>query len=134
MINTVEHIEERNGEYYVRDTRVTVHSIIASWRRGTLPEHIVKQFPSTTLADVFGVVSYYLDHQQEMDTHFAETAALYEREREAERARNPAFYDEMRHRMEDVRARRKLDRPNVSHAPKSTSAGPGPVDDAERAE
>lgn len=31
MISTVEHIEERNGEYYVRDTRVTVHSIIASW-------------------------------------------------------------------------------------------------------
>lgn len=109
MINTVEHIQERNGEYYVRDTRVTVHSIIASWRRGTAPEHIVEQFPSTTLADVFGVVSYYLDHRPEMDAHFAETAALYEREREADRARNPAFYDDMRRRVEDVRARRQRD-------------------------
>ncbi|HKS69825.1 MAG TPA: hypothetical protein VJQ45_05375 [Ktedonobacterales bacterium] len=41
-----------------------------------------------------------------MDAHFAETAALYEREREADRARNPAFYDETRRRVEDVRAHR----------------------------
>jgi uncharacterized protein (DUF433 family) len=110
MINTVEHIQERNGEYYVLDTRVTVHSVIASWWSGTLPEHIVEQLPSTTLADVFGVISYYLDHQQEMDAHFAETRALYEREREADCARRPAFYDEMRRRVEEVRARRKQER------------------------
>ncbi|HEX6800482.1 MAG TPA: DUF433 domain-containing protein, partial [Ktedonobacterales bacterium] len=103
MINTVEHIQERNGEYYVRDTRVTVHSIIAAWQRGTAPEHIVAQFPTTTLAGVFGVVSYYLDHRQQMDAHFADTAALYEREHEADHTRNPAFYDEMRRRVEDVR-------------------------------
>lgn len=114
MINTVEHIEERNGEYYVRDTRVTVHSIIAAWQRGTAPEHIVAQFPTTTLADVFGVVSYYLDHRQQMDAHFADTAALYEREHEADHTRNPAFYDEMRRRVEDVRARRKQDGADIN--------------------
>lgn len=133
MINTVEHIEARNGEYYVRDTRVTVHSIVASWRRGTSPEHIVEQFPSTTLADVFGVVSYYLDHRQEMDAHFAETAALYERERETDRARDPAFYDEMGRRVDNVRARRKRNGANVK-ASAGSGAESGPADDSECAE
>ncbi len=133
MINTVEHIEERNGEYYIRATRVTVHSIIASWWRGTLPERIVEQFPSTTLADVFGVISYYLDHQQEMDAHFAETDALYEREREADHARRPAFYADMRRRVEDVRARRRRDA-GVNQAPGGADAVDGLVGDAEHAE
>lgn len=134
MINTIEHIEERNGEYYVRDTRITIHSIISSWRRGTSPERIVEQFPSTTLADVFGVVSYYLDHQPQMDVHFAETAALYEREREADRARNPAFYDEMRRRVENVRARRQRDRAGINRAVGDLGAEEDSRGDAEHAE
>ena len=33
-------------------------------------------YPTTTLADVYGVIAYYLRHQAEMDTYIAE----YERE------------------------------------------------------
>ena len=104
MINAIEHIVERDGEYFVRDTRVSVHSIIASWKRGTPPERIVEQFPAASLADVYGVISYYLDHPAELDAHFAATNAAYERQRQEDRERDPAFYGEMSRRVEAWRA------------------------------
>lgn len=104
MIRTVEHVQEREGEYYVTDTRVPVGVVIASWKRGTAPEHIVEQFPTLSLADVYGVVTYYLDHQQELDGHFARLDEEYERTRLACRAEYPEFYADLQRRIEAWRA------------------------------
>ena len=56
MIPTIEHVQEREGEYYVVNTRVPVGVVIAAWQRATTPQHIVEQFPSLSLADVYGVI------------------------------------------------------------------------------
>ncbi|MGH2487170.1 MAG: DUF433 domain-containing protein, partial [Ktedonobacterales bacterium] len=58
MIHAVEHVREREGEYYVASTRVPVGVVIASWRRGASPDHITEQFPPLSLADVYGVITY----------------------------------------------------------------------------
>lgn len=52
---------------------------------------------------------------------------------EADYARNPAFYDDMRRRVEEVRARRKQ-MGNVDDAASGTDIDSGPADDAEDAE
>lgn len=78
--------------------------IIASWKRGTPPEHITEQFPPLSLADVFGVITYYLDHQHELDMHFARLAEEYERAWFASRAERPAFYEDLHQRIEAWRA------------------------------
>lgn len=104
--NMVQHVEERDGEYFVRDTRVTAHSVIAAWKRGAAPEEIKEQFPTISLADVYNVISYYLDHQELLDAHFAETNAQYERDRAADHNARPEFYAEMRRRVAALRAQR----------------------------
>lgn len=104
--NMVQHVEERNGEYFVRDSRVMVHSVIAAWKHGAAPEAIRDQFPTISLADVYSVISYYLDHREVLDSHFAETNARYERDRAADHAARPEFYAEMRRRVADLKGQR----------------------------
>jgi uncharacterized protein (DUF433 family) len=81
MISTVEHVQEREGEYYIVNTRVPVGVVVAARQRAATPQHIVEQFPSLSLADVYRVITYYLDHQQELDAHFARLQEEYERPR-----------------------------------------------------
>jgi uncharacterized protein (DUF433 family) len=103
MAMTIEHVEEREGEYYAARTRVPIGVVVAAWKRGDAPERIVEQFPSLSLADVYGVITYYLDLQREMETHFARLRDEYEREREAARAADPDFYADLQRRIAAVR-------------------------------
>ncbi len=103
MATTIEHVEERNGEYYVAHTRVPIGVVITAWERGDTPERIVQQFPSLSLADVYGVIAYFLDHEEDLRTHFARLRDEYERAREAARAERPDFYADLQGRIAAVR-------------------------------
>jgi hypothetical protein len=41
------------------------------WRSGLAPEEIQQGLPHLTLAQVFGALSYYSDHQEEILRHIA---------------------------------------------------------------
>jgi uncharacterized protein (DUF433 family) len=103
MISTVEHVQEREGEYYVTSTRVPIAVVIAAWKRGTSPESITRQYPLLSLADIYGVITYYLDHEQELEAHFVRLAGEYEQARLASRAERPEFYDDLQRRIEEWR-------------------------------
>jgi uncharacterized protein (DUF433 family) len=103
MATTIEHVEERNGEYYVAHTRVPIGVVIAACERGDRPERIVEQFPSLSLADVYGVIAYYLDHKADLRMHFARRRDEYERTRQAARAERPEFYSDLQRRIAAVR-------------------------------
>jgi uncharacterized protein (DUF433 family) len=100
VATTIEHVEEREGEYYASRTRVPVGVVVAAWKRGDAPERIVEQFPSLSLADVYGVITYYLDHQREMEAHFARLRDEEERARQAARAEHPDLYADLQRRIE----------------------------------
>jgi hypothetical protein len=74
--------------------------VVAAWKRGDAPERIVEQFPSLSLADVYGVITYYLDHQHEMEAHFARLRDEEERARQAAGAEHPDFYADLQRRIE----------------------------------
>jgi uncharacterized protein (DUF433 family) len=100
VATTIEHVEEREGEYYASRTRVPVGVVVAAWKREDAPERIVEQFPSLSLADVYGVITYYLDHQREIEAHFARLRDEEERARQAARAEHPDFYADLQRRIE----------------------------------
>lgn len=52
--------------------------VIRSFQDGATPETIVPRYPTTRLADVYGVITYYLRHREDIDRYLAE------RERAAE--------------------------------------------------
>lgn len=57
------------GEPVIRGTRTPVRAIVELWRMGTAPEEIPRHLPHLTLAQVFDALSYYSDHQTEINTY-----------------------------------------------------------------
>lgn len=60
-----------SGEPIVRGTRTPVRAIVETWRMGIAPEEIPRGMPHLTLAQVFNALSYYSDHQDEIN-HYIE--------------------------------------------------------------
>jgi uncharacterized protein (DUF433 family) len=56
-----------SGEPIIKGTRTPVRSIAEMWRMGVLPEEIPIHLPHLTLAQVFAALSYYSDHQGEIN-------------------------------------------------------------------
>jgi uncharacterized protein (DUF433 family) len=64
-----EYIEQRDGNYYVADTRISLDSIVHAFRRGESPETICQNFELLRLEEVYGVIAYYLANQAEIDAY-----------------------------------------------------------------
>lgn len=57
------------GEPIIEGTRTSVRAIVGLWRLGTMPEEISTHLPHLTLAQVFDALSFYLDHQIEINQY-----------------------------------------------------------------
>jgi uncharacterized protein (DUF433 family) len=58
-----------SGEPIIVGTRVPVRAIVELWRLGTAPEEIPTHLSHLTLAQVFDALSYYADHQAEIQQY-----------------------------------------------------------------
>ncbi len=57
------------GEPIISGTRTPVRAIVELWRQGITPETIPTRLPHLTLAKVFDALSYYSDHQEEINVY-----------------------------------------------------------------
>ena len=75
MVHATEHLyivsdaEILSGEPIIKGTRTPVRAIVEDWRLGIAPEEIPHHLPHLTLAQVFDALSYYCDHQAEINAH-----------------------------------------------------------------
>ena len=58
-----------SGEPIIKETRTPVRAVVELWRQGVPPEEIPNHFPHLTLAQIFDALSYYSDHQEEINAH-----------------------------------------------------------------
>jgi uncharacterized protein (DUF433 family) len=58
-----------SGEPIITGTRTSVRAIVGLWRLGTMPEEIPNHLPHLTLAQIFDALSFYLDHQAEINRY-----------------------------------------------------------------
>jgi uncharacterized protein (DUF433 family) len=58
-----------SGEPIIEGTRTPVRAIVELWRLGISPEEIPRRLPHLTLAQVFDALSYYSDHQEEINDY-----------------------------------------------------------------
>jgi uncharacterized protein (DUF433 family) len=58
-----------SGEPIIKGTRTPVRAIVEMWRMGLPPEEIPRRLPHLTLAQVFDALSYYSDHQEEVNAY-----------------------------------------------------------------
>lgn len=56
-----------SGEPIVRGTRTPVRAIVIMWRQGLAPEEIPTHLPHLSVSQIFDALSYYSDHQDEIN-------------------------------------------------------------------
>ena len=94
-----EHVENRNGVYYISGTRISLDSIVYAFRNGASPESIREDFDGLSLPHVYGAIAFYLDHQVAVDAYLT---ARKEQWQELERRGTPLSAD-TRDRLEIAR-------------------------------
>ncbi|MGA2742024.1 MAG: DUF433 domain-containing protein [Bryobacteraceae bacterium] len=73
------YVEERDGGLYVSGTRVSLDSVVIRFLQGASPEKIVQSFPALKLAQVYGIVAYYLENEKTIEDYIAEGEREFER-------------------------------------------------------
>lgn len=58
-----------HGEPIIQGTRTPVRAIVETWRMGVAPEEIPNGMPHLTLRQAFGALTYYSDHQDEINQY-----------------------------------------------------------------
>ncbi len=66
----------QGGRPVIRGSRFPVSAIIQDYRRGLSVEEILREFPALKPAEIHDALSYYYDHQAELDQEIAELTNL----------------------------------------------------------
>jgi len=81
---------DADGIVRVRNTRVTLDTVVIAFLQGETAEEIAQQYPSLKLADVYAVISYYLRRQSEVEAYLRQRQKQAKQVREeSERRFNP---------------------------------------------
>lgn len=71
--------EVAGGKPVIRETRTPVRSIVAYHQMGNMPEEIQAKLPHLSLAQIYDALSFYYDHQAEIDADIAANREEYVR-------------------------------------------------------
>ncbi len=64
--------------YYLAGTRVSLDSVVYSFREGHSPEAIQEDFPLLKRSQIHGAIAFYLDHEAEVDKYLEDTRREFE--------------------------------------------------------
>lgn len=64
-------VERRDDSFYLAGSRVALASIVRQFQNGESPEAIHSAFPTLTLEQVYGAITFYLGHRPEVDDDLA---------------------------------------------------------------
>ena len=87
-----EYVEQRGAGYYVAGSRVSLDSIVYEFLKGESPEGIAQSFPSLSLEQVYGGITFYLAHRSQIDEHLKKGESRFEELAQASRAATPLLY------------------------------------------
>jgi uncharacterized protein (DUF433 family) len=89
--------QDEQGDIRVGAGRVLLHLVVHAFEDGAMPETIVQMYPSLTLADTYGAITYYLRHR--------ENVVFYLHQREQRAAKIPQTIEARQEDMSDIRER-----------------------------
>jgi uncharacterized protein (DUF433 family) len=89
------YIEQREDAYVVAGTRVSLDSIVYAFLDGQSAEAIAQAFPVLTLEQVYGAITYYLAHRDEVDRYLEARRQDFATARQAARDADPMFYQKL---------------------------------------
>jgi uncharacterized protein (DUF433 family) len=89
------YVEQHDGVYVVAGTRVSLDTIIYGFLSGQSAEAIAQALPILTLEQVYGAITYYLGHRDEVDRYLERRRQDFGAVRQAARNADPMFYQKL---------------------------------------
>jgi uncharacterized protein (DUF433 family) len=89
------YVEQRDGGYMVSGTRVSLDSVVHAFVSGASAETIAQAFPVLNLEQVYGAITFYLAHREEVDRYLEAQQRDFDARREASRQADPMFYQKL---------------------------------------
>jgi uncharacterized protein (DUF433 family) len=80
----------RGGKACIDQTRICVNNVVFLHKEGQTPAQILVEYPDLNLAQVHAALTYYYDHQDEIEAELAEEE---DRDERCERRRAEALAD-----------------------------------------
>ena len=90
-----DYVEQYDGVYMVSGTRVSLDSIVYAFLSGQSAESIAQAFPILVLEQVYGAITFYLAHRDEIDGYLDARRRDFAAKREAARSADPMFYQKL---------------------------------------
>lgn len=70
-----------DGSIRIGSSRVTLDTVVHEFRGGATAEQIQDDFPTLSLREIYGAISYYLEHEEQVEAY------LRKRDQEADQIR-----------------------------------------------
>jgi uncharacterized protein (DUF433 family) len=67
-----EFVERRHGSFYLMGSRVPLAVIVHDFQNGEMPETIRSNFPTLSLEQVYGAITFYLGNKEEVERDLGE--------------------------------------------------------------
>lgn len=87
----------------ITGSRVTLDSIVGQFKRGATAEEIQQDFPSLSLREIYGAISYYLEHTDRVEEYLRAQAQSAAQVRD--QIKNGRDAHEVRERLRLLRSR-----------------------------
>ena len=94
---------DADGAMRVGSTQISLDSVVLAFRQGESPESIRQAYPALTLEQVYGAITYYLAHEDEVDSYLRRQEELWQRERDRSERENGPLLDRMRRLKSETR-------------------------------
>ena len=86
------YVDNHGDTYRIAGSRVSLDSIVYDYLSGLSPEVIADNFDTLSLEQVYGAITYYLSHRNEIDRHLIQNRAKFDALRRKARETNPLLY------------------------------------------
>lgn len=90
-----QYVEWRENSYWIKESRVSLDSVVYAFLNGTSPESIIQSFPVLKLEQVYGAITFYLANQPAIDDYLQAGKAEFEKLRQASKEQNAALYNQL---------------------------------------
>src|ERR1700674_5540234 len=67
-----EYVQSRDGSFYLIGSRVPLAHLVEEFQQGEPPEAIRSHYPTLSLEQVYGAITFYLGHKSEVENDVAE--------------------------------------------------------------
>ena len=95
-IPTKQYIEQRDEEYWLEGTRISLDSVVYSFLNGESPESIAQNFPILSLEQVYGAIAFYLANRELVDAYLKKGEAEFQRLQQSCREKSPLLYQKLK--------------------------------------